>query len=284
MLPNRHPWHDLRAFPLPLARPERGDEGAPRPSRTQGWAAVPHFWGLCPQEGGLGTASALSLADLAVPPAWLSLCAKTPALAGEEELGQGKRPWRIPAHQLIPGCFGRALELSANAQSPALSGSFLPLLLFLSLLKDGRRGALRSHIFGGQEGDGDLEEAAVPFPEHFPETAASSALSNLFTPRGGPKAQLTVRKEISTPSGPTQVPPKSRGRCFSVCSFCLVPCPASTERCSAPGGAGTPRTWLLGGDDVGSSSTTHLLTNPSSLWGAQHRPHAPFPPPRPFPP
>lgn len=70
----------------------------------------------------------------------------------------------------------------------------------------------------------------MPFPEHSPETAASSALSNLFTTRGGPKAQLTMRKEISASSGPTRVAPKSQGRCFSVRSFCLVPCPCSLCR------------------------------------------------------
>lgn len=82
---------------------------------------------------------------------------------------------------------------------------------------------MRSHISGGQEGGGDLEEAVVPFPEHFPETAASSALSNLFTTWGGPKAQLTTKKEISAPLGLTKVASQTQGRCFSVCSFCLVP-------------------------------------------------------------
>lgn len=162
-----------------------------------------------------------------------SHCAKTPALAEEEESRQWKSPWRIPTQLMGSGHFGRALELSANAHSPPLSGSFLPLLLLLSLLKDRRRGALRSHVSGGQEGGGDLEKALVPFPEHFPETAASSALSNLFTTRG--KAQLTMKKEISAPLGPPKVAPKSQGRCFSVCSFCLVPRPCSTEMLSTRG-------------------------------------------------
>lgn len=46
--------------------------------------------------------------------------------------------------------------------------SFLPLLFLLSLLKDGRTVAVRSHILGDQEGDGAPEEAVVPNSFCFP--------------------------------------------------------------------------------------------------------------------
>lgn len=168
-----------------------------------------------------GTASALSLTDSTVPPAWLSRCAETPALA-EEESRQWKRPWRIPTHQLGSGHFGRALELSAMSRVHPLSGSFLPLLLLLSLLKDRGRGAVRREarrVTGTRRRQWCHSQSIPPkllLPQPFPTSSPLEVDPKLSSPRG---------KRSQLPQAPPEWPPKAKEGVFQCAAFvwCRVP-------------------------------------------------------------
>lgn len=97
MLPDPHPWDDLTGLALPLPSTERGaeDGAASRPSWTQAWAGVTHFWGLCPQECGLGQRHTQHSA-----PVRLS-CATSLALTVQRHL-----PWlkkKSPGGGRVPG-------------------------------------------------------------------------------------------------------------------------------------------------------------------------------------
>lgn len=188
-----------------------------------------HFWDLCPQECGLGqrhSQHSVPATSLAV-----TLCRHCPGWWKRKSPGCGRAPGGSQPTRWPQGTLeGLWSSLKCPESTPEW---LLPPPAPPPLPAD--RGALRIPIFGGQEGDGDGKEAVVPFPEHFPETAASSALLNLFTIRGGPKAQLTMKKEISAPSGPPKVAPRSPGRFFS-----LQPLSGPAPRCSAPGAGGRP--------------------------------------------
>lgn len=191
MLPNPHPWDTSQ----PCLCPCPAQKELLKMVLHQG-PAGPRDGLECPISGVFvprnvvwvrGTASALSLPDSPVPPAWLSRCAETPALA-EEESSQWKRPWRIPTHQLGSGHFGRALELSAMSRVHPLSGSFLPLLLLLSLLKDRGRGAVRREarrVMGTRRRQCCHSQSILPkllLPQPFPTSSPLEVDPKLSSP------------------------------------------------------------------------------------------------------